>query len=608
MYAIILGAHTVCRDWGKAEEHFLLAQPVSAHAVVGAKLIAGAMLVAGVIVLVAVWETILSQCGMFGAAFRPIQEGVSYWHGARVTAIAVVSAMAVGYALAFAAAVMTRQMLASTVVATLALVVWAIAPLLSSHLTRFSVVPFSANGTSAVINGSFVFVNALGLLVCVATSLFCATRAQVFRLGHKQLAWTIGLVMLALFAVAMTEVGNSMKVRDQAEAFDSASLYWEGTRMIQRGDRFFISYYSRGRHKWSMTTFRVDDNGRIQDLRRTTVPGMLSSVRYEQNNPNSQQVDLGDELTGFAFNEQGQLVVTSRHMRNTRSRGYGNWETFENLWRTTLVWPDDGDLQVLSRAELALPPGKNLTDTGSEYRYRHDNGLSRYAYLEGEGKLYVFDWSEGPHPTPRYEIPLPQDFSYISVRGGKLSMVVRSGDSQHDETRVATFDADHPETLLDKQNWSFHVASKYSMERYPWEQNYWWHQEFERPGGVYLQVDQHGDLAYLSDMLGLRIARQTHPKRWEMVGECRTSPLAMLFRAVPQPNAVDESLLIEHGMQGLIAYDVSNPSQPRRVGYFNVVGLWDNDMVLATERYLVLREFNLITVLDRPDLLRKRVP
>lgn len=58
LYAIIVGAHTVCRDWGKAEEHFLLAQPVSPRAVVGAKLITGAALVAVVLGAAVGWDTI----------------------------------------------------------------------------------------------------------------------------------------------------------------------------------------------------------------------------------------------------------------------------------------------------------------------------------------------------------------------------------------------------------------------------------------------------------------------------------------------------------------------------------------------------------------------
>ncbi len=598
MYAIILGAHTVCRDWGKAEEHFLLAQPVSAQAVVGAKLITGAMLVAGVIVLVAAWETLLAYWGGFGAAFRPIQESVSYWHAARVTTIAAISGMAVGYALAFAVAVITRQMLASTVVATLVLLVWAITPLLSSHLTRFSVLLFSPNGPAMIISGSFVFVSVLGLIVGVATSLVCATRERAIRLGHKQLAWMISLVMLALFGVAMTEVGNSLQVRDQAEAFDSESWYWGSTRMIQRGNRFFISYCDCNGHAWSMATFRVADNGRIQDLRRAAVPGMLPSLLLDGSNPDRKQVELRDELTGFAFNENGQLVVTRRRMRLTGTRGCWRW-TVANLWRTTLAWPDSGEPEILSRVELALPPGKSLTDTASEYR--HDDGLARYAYLEGEGKLYVFDWSEGPHPTPRFEIPLPQDTDYVRVWGGKLNVGVQSGDSKHGIKDVATFDADHPETLLDKQNWSFHVRSTLEHD---------WPQGFERPGGLLLQVDQHADIAYLSDLLGLRIARQTRTRIWETVGECRTSPLAMLFRLVPQPKAFGDSLLIENGAQGFTAYDVSNPSRPRRVGFFNALASWYgyDDMVLATERHLVLREFNLVTVLDRPDLPGKRIP
>ena len=42
LYAVVIGAHTVCHDWGKAEERFLLAMPVSARQVIWTKLKTGA--------------------------------------------------------------------------------------------------------------------------------------------------------------------------------------------------------------------------------------------------------------------------------------------------------------------------------------------------------------------------------------------------------------------------------------------------------------------------------------------------------------------------------------------------------------------------------------
>jgi hypothetical protein len=551
-------------------------------------------LVAGVIAAAVAWDMMLAHWGAFGTDHYKELE--------LMPTIFVVCVMAVGYSLAFATAVLTRQMLASTVVAALALLVWAIAPLLSSHLARFagldSFLPYGPYGSSPMIR-PFVFVSVLGLIVCVAASLFYSTRERVIRLGNKQLAWTIGLVILTLFGVTMTEVGNSLQVRDQVELVASTSSDSENMRMLQRGDHFFVSYYDHGHEgRWSMTTFRVADNGRIQDLRRASVPGMMPQTLR-----NGEQ--LIDNLTRFAFDKNDHLVVSGKRMR-ARRFGRSDNDDFENLWRITLTWPDGGEPKVLSRAELTLPANKRLRNIMPEYQ---DNvSPCRYAYLISEvgedrsahkDKLYVFDWSEGSNPGPRFEIPLPEDVGHVYLSRGKLYVSARRTNPK-DRFRQVTFDAEHPESLLDKQNWSFRIPTD----------EYEWVWQFERPGGLAIREDRHGDVAYLSDMLGLRVAQQTQAGRWEIVGECRTSPLAMLFRLIPQPKVFDDSLLIERGFRGIIAYDVSNPSKPRRVGFFNAIlpSWWEEVPVLTTERHLVLREFNLITVLERPDQRGKNNP
>jgi hypothetical protein len=606
LYAIIVGAHTVCRDWGKAEEHFLLAQPVSPRTVVSAKLITAAALVAGVLGIAVAWDMMLVQWTAFAALDNP------EWMPIIFSAACV---MATGFAVAFAVAVMTRQMLASTVVATLVLLVWAIAPLLSSRLAHFWVPALLLDVQHPTTVVPFVLVSFLIVAVSIVASIQYSTHERVFQLGHKQLAWTAGLVMLALFGLATTEVGGSLHVRDQAVLPDFESSAWWAPRTAQRGNRFAFAYcdyrpQSRPMERWFMATFRVSDSGHIQDLRKTPIPGTLPPI-----NPGPQS--RVDEFTGLAADKDGHLVVSGTRLHIVSATRHIEPET---LWRTTLTWPDGGKPEVLSHAELALPAGEHFRTTESRYEFRYESWnegrdhVPRFSYLisvvfstdgnavrDREDKLYVFDWSDGPNPGPRYVIPLPQDNSYVSVGNGKVHVWAAHGPYPDEHTLVADFDADHPETLLDKQNWSFH--ERRDMNEYPWIRG------LERLGAGSIQVDQHDDVAYLSDWLGLRVARQTRPGRWEIVGECRTSPLAMLFRSIPQPQAIDDSLVIERGEKGIIAYDVSNPIRSRRIGFISavVVPPWsdttwsDITTVLATDHYVLLREFNLITALDRPD-------
>ncbi len=56
----------------------------------------------------------------------------------------------------------------------------------------------------------------------------------------------------------------------------------------------------------------------------------------------------------------------------------------------------------------------------------------------------------------------------------------------------------------------------------------------------------------------------------------------------------DNSLLIE---PGLFTYDVSDPARLQRTGFFNAL---PSAQIIATPNHLVLLEYSLVTVVDRP--------
>jgi ABC-type transport system involved in multi-copper enzyme maturation permease subunit len=614
LYAIIVGAHTVCRDWGKAEERFLLAQPVSTRAVVWAKLIAGTAVVVVVLGVALAWDVIMVQlpAGTFGEPEMPFGEPEM------LMILSVTWAVAVGFAAAFAVSVMTRQMLAGTVVAVLVLLVWAIAPLLSSHLARFEVPALLSHpGRNAAV--PFVLLAFLMVAACVCVSVYYSARERVFQLGNKQLAWTACLVMLALFGGAMNEVGNSLRVRDQARLPVSATPpVWGLSWTIRRGDRFAMAYpdyrpSSQGETGCiSVAAFSVSDDGHIQNMRRTLLPDTFSPITLALPPPGS----IHDKLTGFAVDENGHIIVTGERERKGNARQV--WE-LAALWRTTLSWPEGRGPEVLAHAELALPPGQQFCSPYSWYSAWRANGDRplRYAYLVSlaaspsdrttglrEDKLYVFDWSDGANPGPRYIIPLPQGdpdvscMNGVSVMNGKVHVWTAHGRFRdHDQHFLsADFDANHPESLPENQNWPLQESHKRRSDE--------WIRQFERFGGEHIDVhdvEQQGDIAYVSDWLGLRVARQKRAGMWEIIGECRASPLTMLFRSDPRPEAFDKSLLIERTFAGMITYDVADPSNPKRTGFFNAV-VWSrlDSEIFSSGQYIVLRESDLITVLDRP--------
>src|SRR5258708_29614228 len=90
-----------------------------------------------------------------------------------------------------------------------------------------------------------------------------------------------------------------------------------------------------------------------------------------------------------------------------------DWHT--SLLRLRMVWSSNGPPQVVSRTIVELPLDRPRISSVNRVWNDWETNVSRYAYLQEWGwgdrheilpkerKLYVFDWSDGPNPQPRYE-------------------------------------------------------------------------------------------------------------------------------------------------------------------------------------------------------------
>ncbi|HXI84225.1 MAG TPA: hypothetical protein VNL17_09060 [Verrucomicrobiae bacterium] len=597
LYAVVSGAHTVCRDWGKPEEHFLLAMPVSARHVVWAKLKAGAVILFVVLLLAAAWDFTMDRSDMFRGTL---------WHATDMLAMVRWAILwgwifAVGYVIGFTTAIVTRQMLASTLVGCLTLLVWLVAPLISSRLqflhpkwwSTVESVKSSTDSSWLGFGWPFVVLTVLGLVTCVGTTLIGCTRERVIRLGHKQLAWAAALIVLMLLGLALGEVGNSLVVRDQKEIFHNENFWYPRVLVANQGDQFYavsarpISTPSVSpRHgrvptiwRLQLASFRLDDRGRIQDLRQADLPNKLNEY---------------GRIVGLAIDENAELVLTMSHTTK-RKDSDNDWDT--GLLRLRLSWPSHGPLQVISRTTVEPPPDRLPVAPVNVYN-DWEGKVSRYAYLQErvsgdvhdvlpkERKLYVFDWSDGPTPQPRYEIQLPPR-TYAQIYRGELHFELSNASSNglRSWTLGRPLDPDHPELLLDKRNWAHDPDALPPTELF-----------LDNPDER--SATRRGDLWCVSQPSGLRIIRHSRPHEWELVGEYRASPLALWFRRYGdhQPRFLDDSFVLENGLSQLALYDTSDPAHPRRVGFFQT---YDGE-VYPTPHFLLLVEGNLLTVLDRP--------
>ncbi|UCD29018.1 MAG: hypothetical protein JSV03_00605, partial [Planctomycetota bacterium] len=494
-YAIIIGAYTVCRDWGKPEEHFLFGRPVSHHAVIMAKFCAGVAVVGIVVSVAGLWDLGIAAYDQGWKELPDADDLDSIWFA--ITAICFLSIIAVGFCLAFAAAVITRQMLPSVLVAILVLLIWLAAPLLSNQLSFLypAVITGSFFPDSSLpgdfiaaiwksLGTGFLIMVTLSIILPVVIALLVAPRESITRIGigQKTLAWTIALVVLGLFGAAMNEVGNSLTVTDRKIVRAGRRDAWPGGSLTaRRGDRFFVISRSAGSmpveemwpgrqmrlsphsYGFPMVSFRVDERGHITDWQSTRI----SQINMPLNMNNSYM-----SLHDFNFNQAGIMAINGdvytvdgpgKHLK-------------KGISRTMITWPAGGSPEVISHKFLTLGRDEEietriLTDykTTDRYAYLIYADFSPFAGLDKkewdwddcEHILYVFALEDGITPRPRYKITLASSCSLIISDSGKLEIRKRQTDSDRKTGQlfsryvVVRFDADDPQSLIDTQPWTF---------------------------------------------------------------------------------------------------------------------------------------------------------
>ena len=63
---------------------------------------------------------------------------------------------------------------------------------------------------------------------------------------------------------------------------------------------------------------------------------------------------------------------------------------------------------------------------------------------------------------------------------------------------------------------------------------------------------------------------------------------------------VRRASLIEFAGSTLSAYDVSEPAQPRRLGFYQLAKWYERNALFVTDRHLLLVEDGVLTAIERP--------
>lgn len=650
LYAIIAGAHTVCRDWGRSEELFLLAQPVSARQVVWAKFIAGAGVVFGIAAMAALMS--LTLVGAF-ARYNAIG-GAEY----AVWCLLLACVLVVSYVLAFAAAVMTRQMLASVLVAGLVLLMWVTAPLLSNRLAflqpdwdvfsdSVNVLPGAAHAgkTAAALAASFVTPFFVCVGVCVALCLVAALRASTaerrIRIGHKPLAWTVAIVAVGLFSMAMSEVGISGKVCDRARLYDSSygpSWQWYPS-LVCEGD---VCTAIAGSNPFELRRFRVGADGRVRFVSHQgrvgidpVQPGNHRGMRAEARFQQLLEVkpDSGGGLLVTCMIEQwaemppGVRTIPTSDQDPQSATAVRWWSRFCCLSRQRIRWAESGEPKIEQVGE-AGSPGDAVGDPGSERLldwYRLHNGIwtDKHAYLlyemphtsysdghldtrraiadevfsrgskgmEWPGLLQIYDWSGEASAKKVFEAAVPPGW-----RLGRTSDGLVFREAVVPGLNVGPLPLDDLDAIK-----RLFANGGFPGNTTPRQIPYSHLKEWGRPVVLGQAVDNNRGLLFESRASGITVARMNKHGVPD-IEKLSHSPslLARAFRGSRGELTLLDTNLLAEAMSGkLWLYDTSDPDRIRRVGFYNLTGR-GCAVVKAARGHILVVQDGVLTVLERP--------
>lgn len=642
-FAIVTASHTVCRDWGRSEGLFLQARPVSRGMIVAAKLVAGLGTIA-VVAIPAVIEGVVLLCLGLATGKSDVRQDAN---AVLVSAVFTLWATVVGYFLAFAAGFVTRQTLSSMLIAVLGLVLWLATPLFSSKLAFFYPACASGEWTRppsagncdvygdmhlsqepawpdvwSMTGGRYLAAIGLVLLCCLAASFLGARRERAVTLGHRRLAWGVAVIVLILFGFAMKEVGNSLQTTDQAGlTSEYRSSINEPSFTFAHGSEWCFGLGERNLHPDSyrplagnqrLTRFRVTGEGRLEGLQHARIGDLAWP---EGTLPDGYRVKESERLfvrshTGMWIDESGDMILT----------GFWWGRPLEEVHRVRIRWPSGQVPQVVGHQIARLPsePLETGTVRGTMFAFTKQHAYIQYMDLSvttgpTNDRIYRFDftsasaWQHDLRPVATY-------------KGGTVEYLAivdcpERAEGSFPGCPPVWQDPEPHRVHLQGRDPAWRMAGYYLKSLIPAARNMDALSFPPEHYPDYFGVEYLGrrdtlalpgtDLVCGSERTGMYVAHDGVPWPDALVGVCRASPLAMLWRGNGLAlTALSGSRVAESDAQALSLYDLRDPRHPRRIGFFNRCNPYCEAQVIDFGHHLVLREGCLLTVLANPSAER----
>lgn len=612
LFSIVVGAQTVCRDWGQPEAAFLLSRPVSCRAVIGAKLLVGLFALA-----------VIYGAG-FGldaclARFKPSPSEINELLRPGPVLTIVGTGLA-GFFAAFAVAVLTRQALHGILVAGLVLLVWWTAPLINAHLLHLW--PLFMRPTADPswmdtmrIGRSFPMIVVVFAIGCLLLTAYAARRERPLQLGQKSMAWGIAGMVLALFAAAMAEVGASLPVLDEVRVVEAGRerySAWTDDRFRRyavftaRDDWHYAAhtyyYYPDpgGRHQTSTSVFRfrICEDGRLElDLHDIPAP------------------PGGTEPTTFVH----LLQILPVSDQDILILGYGRDQDQEQPWNVPgaahIHWPSGAPPRTVATGwftELEQPVpelahmviashGRFLyflygpQDAYTRWMQRSFGDEPVSAKRSDTSALLIVEVTETLDFRVHSMTSVPMDFASLLHADDGILWLGRYWATSYGHVGTHYHEvgpADDPDTVRQRFEQAATLTPKNMPPMVP-----------DQPMN-YLYLSDH-EVSYRSEVEGI-VAETWHLHMGQSRLVYRASPLAMLFRGEGLMFAtlqrLDEVTLLESRATSLTLYDISDPYRLRRTGFFHrPTPEARSRRILSTDKHLILWEPPWLTVLGRPE-------
>ena len=557
LYAAVVGAQIVCRDFGRREGEFLLARPVSPTHVLNAKIVIGLSVVLGIVLVVVGWDALVCGCTRSSDSVDHLWR---IWLAAAATCV-------LAFWTAFAAAAITRQTLSSVMLAGLLLVLLVTVPLMMSWPMRIAE-EFDVQRRSLWVLAGLAALVAVALACWVTTTLACRS-TRGLRLGTKSVAWITGLTLVGVGTLAMTEVGANVPLSATVweTTFDPKSDYWLARAI---GKQRIATVSGSG----AFALYDITTKGKV--VRRPHVsklPGMVTE-------------SIGQFCPRAIFDERDELYI----LASFNPRWDNETKTVTTASRRPELWPvhwPDG--VVGTPVELPLPA--TIPDERPTWVGVFDAAVSGT-------RLYVLSHVSFEDPN---EHPFRSVLSVYELGSQGEVALVRTVDIGHTrDYSVGLFGARFLRDVNDRV-YAPALTGPWPVDSgAPGECPFGFHEpdsawgEFRQQWPPALGIIDCGVLA-VSSRAGLHIwetarsapgATPTWPARSILVGEVTASPWARLFRSnhtTLVPGA--HGCMWEVHDASAICYDVSDPHRPRKFAHATAPRILD---AVSGPEYLLL--------------------